>query len=157
MSCQVVVINKQKEVLFSLDASCIQNVVQTVLSCENQVADFLSVEFVSDAKTQRLHKRFFGNASSTDCMSFPIDVSDQQFPRLLGDIFICPKTALKQASDNREVFFDELTLYLVHGVLHLLGYDDVIPQDRKKMRQREGFVMKRLRKHGQILSGKIKL
>ncbi len=157
MCCQVLLIDKQKEIPFSIDLQSLQNVVETVLSSENQSADFLSVEFLSDAKTRRLHKKFFGDPSSTDCMSFPIDLDYHQSPRHLGDIFICPKTALRQADNDLDVFFDELTLYLVHGVLHLLGYDDVTPEKRKIMRQREGRAMKRLRKNGQILSGKLEL
>jgi probable rRNA maturation factor len=157
MCCKVLVINKQKEIRFVVYADSIQNAVETVLSCEQEPADFVTIEFLSDAKTRQMHKKFFGDPASTDCMSFPIDLENSTSPRHLGDIFICPKTALIQAENNPDVFFEELTLYLVHGLLHLLGYDDCSAQEKRTMRQRERRIMKCLRDHGQILSGKLKL
>jgi probable rRNA maturation factor len=155
--CQILLTNRQKEVPFTIDLHSVQTVVDSVLQSEEQGADFLSIEFLSDAKTKHLHKKFFHDSSSTDCMSFPIDLDLCTSPRHLGDIFICPMTALKYTKEDPTLFFDELTRYLVHGLLHLLGYDDLMQPQRKKMRQREERLMKRLRQHGQILSGKIQL
>jgi probable rRNA maturation factor len=157
MCCQVLLSNRQREVPFRIDPNSVQTLVATTLACEGEQADFITVEFLSDAKMRRLHKKFFQDSSSTDCMSFPIDLDDQPFPRHLGDVLICPKTALEQAENDPSVFFDEMTLYLVHGILHLLGYDDQLPLPRKKMKQRESYIMKRLRRHGQILSGKLQV
>jgi probable rRNA maturation factor len=157
MCCQILLIHRHSEIPFSIDPESIETVVRFVLESEKQSADFLTVEFLSDARTRQLHKKFFGDPSSTDCMSFPIDIDDHLQPRHLGDLIICPKTALLHAKNDSSLFFDELTLYLVHGMLHLLGYDDIALAPRKKMKQREGKIMKALREHGQILSGKLQL
>ena len=157
MPCNVMVTNRQKEVLFTIQKNCVQTIVDFVLTREKQKADFLSVEFLSDASTRRMHKIFFNDSSSTDCMSFPIDLANETPPRHLGDVFICPKTALQHVHDDPSLFFDEITLYLVHGLLHLLNYDDLEFEQRKKMKRQEASIMKHLRQHGQILSGKIQL
>lgn len=157
MSCHTLFLNRQREISVSINPQSVQTVVDAVLCHENQRADFITIEFLSDAKTRNLHKKFFGDSSPTDCMSFPIDLDEHQKPRHLGDIFICPKTALSQAQNNPLIFFEELTLYLVHGILHLLGYDDLIPSARKKMKQHEASIMKSLHTHGQILSGNLQL
>jgi probable rRNA maturation factor len=155
MSCLVNYKNHQKEVPFILKPKSLQKTVETVLSFENETADFLSVEFLSDTKMRQLHEQYFSDPSSTDCMSFPLN--DTVSPRHLGDILICPKTALLQVAVDHSLFFDELTLYLIHGLLHLLGYDDIDPKDRKIMRTKESKYMRELRKNRQILSGKLLL
>lgn len=87
-------------------------------------------------------------------MSFPLDEHYQKgAPRHLGDIFICPKTALFYAKNSEKKFWGELLLYIVHGVLHLLGYDDIDVKDRARMRQRERSALFLLKKRNISLCG----
>lgn len=93
--------------------------------------DELAVYFISEKEIADMHDEFFDDPSSTDCISFPIDDS------FLGEIFVCPRVAcdrlLKQSEELTETPYQETTLYLIHGLLHLLGYNDIDPDDRKKM------------------------
>ena len=57
-----------------------------------------------------------------------------------------PATAVEYAQKYRKDPFDETTLYIVHGLLHLLGYDDLNEEDRKKMRKAEARHMRQLKK-----------
>ena len=69
-----------------------------------------------------LHRRFIGIAGPTDVITFQH-----------GEIFLSAETAERQAADYRTSLHDELRLYLVHGLLHLAGYDDRRPAERKRM------------------------
>jgi probable rRNA maturation factor len=72
----------------------------------------------------------------------------------LGDVFVCPKQALVYAEEHELDAYREVTLYTVHGLLHLLGYDDIDPKDRTVMRAKEQKYMKLLEKTGNILCQK---
>ncbi len=170
--CHVDVINRQREVSFNAPAECIQKIVLTVLENESEHASTVSIHFLGDRAMRLYHKKFFHDASSTDCMSFPLDEQAKEGEtRHLGDIFVCPLTALRYAlaavakedmkatlstkAAIEALFWSEVTLYIVHGMLHLLGYDDIDPASRSLMRRRERSAMARLQKRGISLSGAI--
>ena len=153
-NCKVDVLNRQRDVAFSVDPSIISSIVSAVLDNESQKADFVSIHFISDAVMRRYHKKFFQDPSSTDCMSFPLDISpDQTSFRHLGDVFVCPKTALSYAQGDEAIFWKELSLYIIHGLLHLLGYDDTEPKSKACMRRRERSAFSLLKKRALTLHG----
>lgn len=102
--------------------------------------DELSIYFITEKKSKELHKTYFEDPTPTDCMSFPLDEN------YLGDIFICPKVALEYAKKRSLDPYREVSLYLIHGVLHLIGYDDLTKKDRAKMRRKEKDCLKHLDK-----------
>jgi|TARA_B110000438_G_C15816246_1_gene652086 probable rRNA maturation factor len=93
----------------------------------------LSVAFVTKERCSELHATFFNDPSITDVMTFPGDVED----KYAGDLAICPAHAASQAPDYGTTFPEELTLYLLHGWLHLAGLDDRSENDRSAMREAE--------------------
>ena len=109
-----------------------------VLKKEHIKCDELIVHYVTPRKIKDLHKIFFNDPSTTDCITFPIhgQKKDNRYS-ILGEIFICPATAKQYAHDHEKNNFEELTLYLVHGFLHLIGYNDILIKDKKIMRQKE--------------------
>jgi probable rRNA maturation factor len=91
----------------------------------------LSVSFVSADEMSELHVRYAGEAGPTDVLSFTMDEEG-----LLGDVVICPEVASKQSEDLSR----ELRLLLVHGILHLLGYDHQEEDERRAMwKQQERY------------------
>lgn len=94
-------------------------------------ASELTLYFVTKKKITKLHGEFFEDPTPTDCISFPID--DEH----LGEIFICPAVAIEYASKKNLDPKRETTLYLIHGLLHLIGYDDLEPKTKKAMRAKE--------------------
>lgn len=101
--------------------------------------------FVTDAKMRTLHKKFFNDPSSTDCITFPIDaLEDVGRDHILGEAFICPKIALVNALKYNVPPQKELYRYITHCLLHMIGYDDQNPKDRARMRRKEGFCLKKL-------------
>jgi probable rRNA maturation factor len=126
----------------------------SVLEHENVSADFVSIYFISDRVMRQYHKKYFQDPSPTDCISFPVDSeADSHGPRVLGDVFVCPKTAHLYVQGDERKFWEELTLYIVHGLLHLLGYEDMPASARSKMRAREKIIISALKKGQKMISG----
>ena len=155
-ACTVEIRNRQREVRFSANPTIIQGIVQAVLDSEGQKASCVGIHFLSDRATCALHRQFFSDPSSTDCMSFPIDEKPvcNEF-RHLGDVVVCPATALSFAKGNTVVFWEELSLYIVHGLLHLLGYDDTTPKKKATMRRHEQRALALARERSFILQGPV--
>lgn len=94
----------------------------------------LSVSLVTEAEMAALHERYTGERGPTDVLSFPLgDDGPDGGPRLLGDVVICPDVAARQGAD----LASELRLLLVHGILHLLGYDHATEAGRARMWERQ--------------------
>ena len=91
----------------------------------------LSVSLVSREEMAELHERYLGETGPTDVLSFPQD--DPALGDLIGDVVLCPAVAAEQPRDVR----DEVALLVVHGVLHLLGYDHEREDDRRAMWERQ--------------------
>ena len=104
--------------------------------------DEISVDFVTEAKICELHAQFLNNADPTDVITFPADIGDAY---KVGEICISVDEALKYPQYE---LANELTLYLVHGWLHLAGYDDIAPADRVIMREMEQKTLQFLRTCG---------
>jgi probable rRNA maturation factor len=109
--------------------------------------DEVSIYFVDTKTICDLHSRFFNDPSPTDCISFPMDEASDAGYRVMGDVFVCPETASIYAQKHRVDPYKEITLYAVHGLLHLLGYDDLKEDDRKKMRAAEKRYLARVENH----------
>jgi probable rRNA maturation factor len=102
----------------------------------------LSVLITSNEEMQRLNNAFLGIDEPTDVLSFPdeadefVEAADAE--PYLGDIAIGMETAVDQAEEHQHSLDAELAHLLVHGILHLCGYDHVTgPEDEARMRARE--------------------
>lgn len=124
----------------------VQRLVQQVIREEKQTCDEVAVYFVDTAAICELHEQFFQDASPTDCISFPMDEESHGLSyRILGDVFVCPETAISYANRHQLDAYEETTLYIVHGLLHLMGYDDLQKEDRRRMRRAETRHMRKLK------------
>lgn len=142
--------NNQDALRFSLDTS--KKIVERIILEEGQTCDEVSIYFVNTEEISRLHQEYFDDPSPTDCISFPMDEEEDGLSyRVLGDIFICPETAIEYAKSHQLDPYVETTLYIVHGLLHLMGYDDIEEEDITLMRQAEQRHMAKLKKLKLIL------
>ncbi len=96
----------------------------------------LSVSFVDQEEIAGLHERFMDEAGPTDVLSFPLDDlgEEREGVRLLGDVVVAPAEAARNNPADPEA---ELRLLLVHGILHLLGYDHEEAGARTRMWERQ--------------------
>jgi probable rRNA maturation factor len=94
----------------------------------------LSVSFVDDHEMTELHRSYADEEGPTDVLSFPLDEGGQNGTRMLGDVVIDPAVAARNHPDDPSA---ELRLLLVHGILHLLGYDHEVADERAEMWARQ--------------------
>ena len=94
----------------------------------------LSVSFVEQDEIAGLHERFMDESGPTDVLSFPLDDIDEDGVRLLGDVVVAPGEAARNNPSDPEA---ELRLLIVHGILHLLGYDHEDDGARTRMWERQ--------------------
>lgn len=131
----IVVYNQQEDL--SIDEDSVAPVVRTILEWEGQRTDEVGVYFVNKEEISLLHDQFFQDPSPTDCISFPMDNEEGEY-HILGEVFLCPQVAIEYV--NKEAThgpYEEVTLYLIHSMLHLLGYQDGEEEERKKMHNKQ--------------------
>ncbi|MGZ5128390.1 MAG: rRNA maturation RNase YbeY [Actinomycetota bacterium] len=115
----ILVSDRQSE---PLDIDGLVTLARATLRGEGLGAIELSVSFVEEDEIEELHVRYMDEPGPTDVLSFPLDADDvdEDGIRMLGDVVIAPSVA---AANNPGDPGAELRLLLVHGILHLLGYD----------------------------------
>jgi rRNA maturation RNase YbeY len=116
----------------------------------------LSLVLVDDAEIRVLNGRYRGKDRATDVLSFPMHGrhSPAAGPWLLGDVVISLDTARRQAAAQGCRLMDAAERLLIHGLLHLLGYDhEVSAREAQRMARRERFVARALQRAGETRSG----
>ena len=102
----------------------------------------LHVAVVDDREMRRLHGRYLGDRSATDVLAFNLE-GPAPSP-LLGEVVISAETAARQAARLGVAAALEMDLLLVHGVLHLSGYDDHDPREARRMHERARAILSRI-------------
>ena len=136
MSISVEVVNRQKAVRVA--AAWLEKVARKALAALDVEAAEITVAIVDDAEIASLHEKWMGLPDPTDVLTFDLSGCDGDFS---GDIVVSADTAARVA---REVGWEtklELAYYAVHGLLHLAGFDDGTPGERRRMRRKEREVM----------------
>jgi probable rRNA maturation factor len=124
----------------------------------------VSLLFVDETTIAVLNEQFMSKKGPTDVLSFPIEdeiIPSGRFPDsgtagpgmtdepaeapilLLGDVVVCPAVAARNAADHGVALRDELALLVIHGILHLLGWDHVVDAEAERMEARERHVLER--------------
>jgi probable rRNA maturation factor len=129
----------------NLDLSAFERLATFVLDREDVTdAAELSIAVVSVEEIADLNEKYRGIAGPTDVLSFgcddPCPVESDQ-PVAIGDVVIAPEIAVQQAAELGRTVEEELNLLLVHGILHLLGYDHESDDDAAVMQAREQLLL----------------
>ncbi len=128
---RIQIANRQNKL--DVDRGALREVLKPLLA-ESVLSAWLSVAVVDDDEITRLNCRFLGRDRSTDVLAFPYAGGRDC---LEGEVVVNAEEALRQAEGRSHGPQDELLLYAVHGLLHLLGYDDADARQRKAMHERE--------------------
>ena len=123
---------------YRTDPRRVRSLARSVLAAEGKAGRALSVALVNDDEIARIHLDFLGVPGPTDVVSFPLE--DEQ-DDLLGEVVVSTDTAAREARKRKLTLDREVLLYVVHGILHLCGYDDVSRKDETLMRKRECEVL----------------
>ena len=112
------VVNHQRH--FKVDTQAWTTFATKALTAIGNGESSATIAFVSDKRIRELNRQFRGMDKATDVLSFPADGPDELN---LGDIAISTETAAAQAKENGLSFYDEIAQLILHGLLHLSGYD----------------------------------
>jgi len=123
-----------------VSARSLQRLVRNVLALEGIDAAEIGIRLVGDRSMAMLNRRWLSHEGPTDVITFPL--SDEGAAVLVGDIVVSTETARRVAGELGWPARHELAYYVVHGLLHLAGYDDRSPTDRRAMRAREKLAMR---------------
>ena len=105
----------------------------------------VSVSYVNEEEIRSLNAQYRKVDSVTDVLSFPMEDTDVRGVALLGDIVLCMERAAEQAEEFGHSLERELSYLSVHSVLHLMGYDHELDDEKSEMRLLEKEIMLKLR------------
>ena len=117
-----------------LDDGQLRRVVRMILEDELLARAEISVAVVDDPTIRRLHREYLGQDEPTDVLSFVLERCRE---RLEGEVIVSAEMAAATAPRFGWTTQDELLLYVIHGTLHLVGYDDTTPEQQAEMRRQE--------------------
>lgn len=160
---EVFCINEQNDV--DVDLQKWRGLALAALQEENvRGAAEISIFFVDSDTIAELNSEHMGKTGPTDVLAFPLDgvevlesqgpgaiskgparphFDSDDIPTMLGDVLLCPSVAAQQAPSHAGTLDDEIALLLVHGILHVLGYDHDADDTTARMRQREKDILER--------------
>ena len=134
----VAVSNRQRR--RKVDTRTLARIARSALDLVHDSDARLSIVLVNDATIAKLNAQYHATSGPTDVLSF--DYGEGQ-----GELIVSVECAIRQARRFRTTPAHELMLYVVHGILHLHGYHDEAPNDRRRMRTAERRLLSRLNKH----------
>lgn len=136
-----------------IDENFLKKIAKFVLKEEKKGASYLSIALIGPGRMRKLNKRYLGKNRVTDVLAFPeskvplekFKIFPPQKVPPLGEIVICLREVKKNAKRFNSSFKEELARILIHGILHLLGYDH--EKDKvaaKKMEEKQNYYLKHL-------------
>jgi len=136
-----------------LEVSWLQGVAEQVLVAQEVGSDAeLGLVITSQEKVQQLNRDYLGRDEPTDVLAFPMRTEADRPPFVtppdgvlhLGEVIIAYPQAVAQAEERRHSIEREIAILIIHGVLHLLGYEDEKPELKRQMAAREEEIMSRI-------------
>ena len=143
---EILIKNQQK--IIKINQRKIEEIIKKVLlHLKVDEKTEISVLFTDDKFIRTLNNRYRGMDKPTDVLSFSLQEGAVKSPEIesdkpLGDIIISAETAQRQADTLNHSIEKELTVLLIHGLLHLIGYDHEEDKDYKIMREKESKILK---------------
>jgi probable rRNA maturation factor len=138
--------NRQRD--RAIDIKLLKQLTQVLLQEELGLMRYeLGVHFVSPKRMAEVNEEFLQHEGSTDVITFDYREgydAESSGSDLSGEIYISVADAVKQAREFSTTWQEEVARYIVHGVLHLRGYDDLVPEKRKVMKREENRLVRRL-------------
>lgn len=119
-----------------VDRERIRGVLLAALAAERAPAGEVSLAFIGDATMRRMNRDYRGVDETTDVLSFSY-LDEPHAGGVLGEIFVSPTVAARQASEEGHETAEEIVRVALHGLLHVLGYDHDTAATRRRMLGRQ--------------------
>lgn len=124
--------------------SYLEKIIKKTLEVEEVYHPIFSITFVGEEEIQEMNKTYRGIDKVTDVISFAFEDSETSLKneiRVLGDIYVCIPRMQEQAKNYGHSEKRELSFLVVHGLLHLLGYDHMTPEEEKIMFAKQEMIL----------------
>ncbi|MGZ8940492.1 MAG: rRNA maturation RNase YbeY [Limisphaerales bacterium] len=142
--------NRQRE--RAVNIKFLRELTRVLLDEELRLSSYeLGIAFISAARMAAMNQQYLGHEGSTDVITFDYREGyerggeDGSAAELAGEIYISVADARRQAREFSTSWQEELVRYMVHGVLHLRGFDDSAPANRKVMKREEKRLVRQMR------------
>jgi len=146
MNCTVNIANRQRKQ--KINGRLLKQIVAELFAQLEITEAELGIHLVGTKEMARVNWQFLQHEGPTDVITF--DHSEKRKAQggkqnqLHGELFICVEVAMTQAKEFKSTWQSEVVRYVVHGVLHLLGHDDLTPALRRRMKRAENGLVRRL-------------
>ena len=117
-----------------IDENWVRSVCENILRDSNQDEASITFIFSNDDKLRKLKKEYFGEDVFTDTISFNLE---EESDPIEGEVYISLERVSENAHTFQQDFITEYKRVIIHGCLHLLGYNDELPEDKTKMTELE--------------------
>ncbi|MCQ9208510.1 MAG: rRNA maturation RNase YbeY [Omnitrophica bacterium] len=146
MKIRVEIKDRQRKIAINKKAA--RALVRRVLKLKGLTKAEVSILFAGKTYIRTLNRRFRKIDEPTDVLAFSMYEGRENplHPEVLGDLVICPEIAQKYARSYGTSLNREIYLYLIHGILHLLGYDDTSAKKRIIMEKEQNRILKKILK-----------
>jgi probable rRNA maturation factor len=129
----MIIVNVFKKVAISRSNKWITSVVNLTTKIENKIRGEVEIIIVGDSEIKRLNREYRGKNKTTDVLSFAWQEDGIVRTKILGQVYLCYPQIRRQAKIWRVPAKKEFARMLIHGLLHLVGYDHDNDEDSKKM------------------------
>jgi len=104
----------------------------------------LTIRLVNNEESQQLNKQYRGKDKPTNVLSFPFEVPDGIELNLLGDLIICIEVMKQEAQEQKKALFEHWAHLVIHGCLHLVGFDHISDTEALEMESIEITILEKL-------------
>ena len=119
-----------------IDENWIRSICENILKDNNQLEAVVTIIFSNDSKLRKLKKEYFYKDVLTDTISFNLE---DEGDHIEGEIYISLERVAENSQTYKQDFIMECKRVIIHSCLHLLGFDDQLPEEKKEMTPREDY------------------
>ena len=142
---QLTLQNQQRR--FRINTRFLRSITEAILRDHCGVEEYdLGVVLVGEARSREINESHLQHAGATDIITFDYTDGGSSKCNIHGELLICPAVAEIEANRFKTSWQSEIVRYIIHGILHLQGFDDLTPSDRKVMKVEENRIHRRLAK-----------
>ena len=119
-----------------IDENWIRSICENILKDNNQLEAVVTIIFSNDSKLRKLKKEYFYKDVLTDTISFNLE---DEGDHIEGEIYISLERVAENSQTYKQDFIMECKRVIIHSCLHLLGFDDQLPEEKKEMTRLEDY------------------